>query len=221
MLPPRPLQSDNSFSRCLDQHAKSFSCDTAHCMRKFGSKNDLSRHKREVHGKDDEGRALKLWNCPDVNCERHARGFPRSWNLRDHCQRIHGIEMSSDVALSDGLGSTDFDYSDFSDALSTQCSSPQLQARVMDNSSDRLPGKVEQFLQPLLREIQSKSRSMQQEKDILDEKISLLRHKLDLLDNADCKRSRGSRSPRLQAKRFQQSCKHTSPSTKSPGLRTF
>lgn len=48
----------------------------------FGDKGGLDRHKREVHGS-------KTYCCPITSCKRHARGFPRKYNLSEHQKRCH------------------------------------------------------------------------------------------------------------------------------------
>ena len=65
-----------------------FACD--YCLRdnegerkRFGSRNDLGRHLREVHGGGKE------YPCPDPTCDRHTRPFRRLKNQEGHVEKRH------------------------------------------------------------------------------------------------------------------------------------
>ena len=198
--------------RHLDQHLKSFPCGESNCSRKFGSKNDLSRHKREVHGQDDQGRALKTLRCPHMKCKRNLRGFARPSNLREHVRKMHGSDRGSDPSSTDGLGLCDANFSDISDTASSRCDSPQLKAREVkpySRSPSRRARQRDWCLEPVLRRIHSRLRSMETEKRHLDSRISSLKLTLDELDSAAVKQTCSAQSSRSRDKQVQQASRHT------------
>ena len=199
-------------SRHLDQHLKSFLCCEPNCSRKFGSKNDLSRHKREVHGEDDQGRALETLRCPHTDCKRNVKGFTRPSNLREHVRKMHGSDVGSDLSSTDSLGLCEPESSDHSDIASSQCSSPQLQpqrSRLNTRSPPRSSRRRDWCQEPVLRRIHAKLRSMETERRHLDSKISSLKFTLNALDNAAVKQNCGTQVLQPRDRRGQRASSHT------------
>lgn len=70
----------------LESTLKTNICRHADCNgMQFSSKAVLTRHEKEAHGMH----AASQFFCPVPTCDRHARGFPREYNMGDHITRVH------------------------------------------------------------------------------------------------------------------------------------
>ena len=51
----------------------------------------MLRHRREVHGKNENGLldSRAPYPCPVAACKRSKRGFQRQWNMLEHVKRLH------------------------------------------------------------------------------------------------------------------------------------
>ena len=136
---------------------------------------------RERHGRDEEGRLVTTWPCPEPTCKRHLKGFPRRTNLQYHCQKIHGYDTEGKPLTSE-LGLADLSSSEYSDSASTACNSPQLLAQAIGSCSMSHSRKPEAGLQPLMRGMQSRLSSMERKRRLLDTHIDTLKHTLAELD---------------------------------------
>lgn len=86
--------------RHMATHTKPFSCKEKGCAAKpFGDKAGLMRHMREVHGQHIHGQASQMFKCPEPNCKRHLRGFPREYNMLSHHRRIHEEPTTENIVL--------------------------------------------------------------------------------------------------------------------------
>ena len=76
-------------------NGRQYPCRDLSCDSKlFATRSDLKRHQREVHRKDEDGKASPVFPCLIESCERHMRGFSRRSNLQDHCSRVHRLDLS-------------------------------------------------------------------------------------------------------------------------------
>ena len=77
------------------------------CARPFVSKADMLRHRREVHGKNENG-LLDSYPCPVAACKRSERGFRRQWNMLEHVKRLHPTITSPGSATTSHIGDLDY-----------------------------------------------------------------------------------------------------------------
>jgi hypothetical protein len=74
------------YSKHLESTLRTNICRHAGCNgAQFSSKAVLTRHEKETHGMHE----ASVYKCPVSTCERHARTFPREYNMLDHIQRVH------------------------------------------------------------------------------------------------------------------------------------
>ncbi|MCJ1264107.1 hypothetical protein MMC22_003978 [Lobaria immixta] len=86
----KPFRNDSEMRRHMATHTRPFACKENACASKpFGDKAGLMRHLREVHGQQVQGQAPQTFMCPEPNCKRHRRGFPREYNMLEHHRRLH------------------------------------------------------------------------------------------------------------------------------------
>lgn len=81
------------------RHQKPFCCHEPGCGRKdgFGTRNDLERHRKSVHGINDNHRKSKVYKCFADNCVRKDKIWPRYDNFQQHLLRVHGDEDIEDL----------------------------------------------------------------------------------------------------------------------------
>jgi hypothetical protein len=152
-----------------------YHCSESGCqVRPFSNKHDLSRHLREVHHKDSDGRASREYYCPLTHCKRHRQGFARRWNLVQHCDKVHGsnikdfrqIDGNSEITSpSDNSGS---DKRELRNKLKTE---------LMEAESERT--KALQDLEEKAKRIEAEKASLIQK---YDDKIGALRNLIHVLD---------------------------------------
>ena len=66
----------------------------------------MLRHRREVHGKNENGLldCNVPYPCPVPVCKRNKRGFRRQWNMLEHVKRLHptiaspALDMTSHIS---------------------------------------------------------------------------------------------------------------------------
>ena len=105
----RRLSLSVGFRRHSDKHTRPYRCPYPACkdLAGFGWVGGLNRHLEELHNSKAQHK------CPYTDCKRHANGFSRSANLKNHMRKVHNAE--SDYAGS-GSGATQSDAGDHSGA---------------------------------------------------------------------------------------------------------
>ncbi|SPN98762.1 uncharacterized protein DNG_01803 [Cephalotrichum gorgonifer] len=88
------FKSVNDMKKHTARHSRRFTCSA--CATKFGTKNDLQRHRATVHGQ----RSADAWFCDDPTCKRRDRGFSRKDNFMKHLRDVHGRVDSDSRASS-------------------------------------------------------------------------------------------------------------------------
>lgn len=85
-----PLVVTNSKTRKhRARHDRRFPCGT--CARRFGTKNDLDRHRATVHHQGAAG-----FYCDVTGCKRRGRAFSRKDNFVKHLRDVHGLVQGAD-----------------------------------------------------------------------------------------------------------------------------
>lgn len=72
----------------MAKHTRPFQCSACQ-VRPFSDKASLQRHRREVHQLDDNDQPSHDYRCPEKDCPRNRRGFPRKYNMLQHYKRKH------------------------------------------------------------------------------------------------------------------------------------
>ncbi|KAI9841844.1 MAG: hypothetical protein M1838_003362 [Thelocarpon superellum] len=97
-----PFPRLSEYRKHMDRHRRPYRCEYADCgAPPFGDMGGLYRHLREVHRVREGDRAVTEYFCPEKQCERHKRGFPRRWNLTEHQRRVHGYTKWKNVSTQD------------------------------------------------------------------------------------------------------------------------
>jgi hypothetical protein len=79
-----PRNHDNNDQTRVLRRTRAFDCAYPYCGRRFARKQDLFRHERSVHHKDD------TFACQIIQCPRFVRGFPRKDKRDEHERKVHG-----------------------------------------------------------------------------------------------------------------------------------
>ena len=80
-------QNLTTYRKHMDRHERPFMCLEQSCNnRAFPDKGTLQRHQHSVHSKPNI-------QCPVKSCRRHAKGFARKDNLKEHIKRAHPTEL--------------------------------------------------------------------------------------------------------------------------------
>ncbi|KAF2009845.1 hypothetical protein BU24DRAFT_473015 [Aaosphaeria arxii CBS 175.79] len=95
-------QSDHK--KHMLRHNKPFKCNLANCKRGgkgFGTINDLTRHKKSVHGIQV---LENSYRCASNACRNKEKVWPRLDNFKQHIQRMHAEENEQDVIRRSAIG---------------------------------------------------------------------------------------------------------------------
>jgi hypothetical protein len=161
--------------RHQEKHEKRHRCSD--CSRQFGSKADLERHGREVHGKSAENGKPSMHFCPEKSCKRSKRGFPRLWNMQQHHNKMHGGPLPSP-------SSSPATYSVDTPLISSSGeSAPTTPPTSMDEPHTPCPPTVEGQGNRVMRDlIVSRLKALETQRQKSDEEANTLRTYLRLMD---------------------------------------
>ncbi|EED16042.1 C2H2 finger domain protein, putative [Talaromyces stipitatus ATCC 10500] len=81
----------------LARHRKSHLCEENHCGRRFGSLNDLERHRKSVHNKSPQCGPKEMYKCFGRNCRHPEKEWPRLDNFKAHLRRQHDDQNVEDL----------------------------------------------------------------------------------------------------------------------------
>ncbi|KAH8701122.1 hypothetical protein BGW36DRAFT_448101 [Talaromyces proteolyticus] len=80
------------------RHEKTYQCEALTCAVRFGTKNDLERHRKAVHRKTPLCGPSEVFRCfgTDCNCPRWKE-WPRFDNFKAHLKRMHKDEDENEL----------------------------------------------------------------------------------------------------------------------------
>lgn len=87
----------DSFRKHLARHRKDHVCKEDDCDKRFGTLNDLERHRKSVHNKCPLFGPKEKYKCFGRNCRHPEKEWPRLDNFRAHLRRQHSDENEEDL----------------------------------------------------------------------------------------------------------------------------
>lgn len=87
------------------RHRKDHRCEEDGCDARFGTRNDLERHRKSVHSKCPQYGPKETYKCFGRNCGHPKKVWPRLDNFKAHLRLKHSEQDEIDL-LSQYMPST-------------------------------------------------------------------------------------------------------------------
>ena len=79
------------------RHRKDHRCEEDGCEARFGTRNDLERHRKSVHGKYPQCGPKESYKCFGRNCGHPKKVWPRLDNFKAHIKLKHNDQNEEDL----------------------------------------------------------------------------------------------------------------------------
>jgi len=135
-----PQLTEAVTSRHSDKHTRPYRCTYPACknLAGFGWVGGLNRHLEELHNSKAQHK------CPHTKCKRHANGFSRPANLKNHMRKVHGIGGGGSSRR--GSGGGERSSAAPSEAAETSCGEVDSPPPLRRTKSARRTGRTEEEL---------------------------------------------------------------------------